>query len=225
MGRSQAARYSPGTTTHARRRRSSAAATEIPRVVGHKPVGESPAVLHPHENADGIEIVMADTSFSGRPAAGDDRRGCAVSAIHFAGPSIKYNQTSVTGVVSNGQRIAFTLPPLGEEDDGMGDADLHAEYGDTFVGRMLSDEWLVRARLKPNTRGAEMEGALSDVGNDKDSKESASYILTRNFACKSAPNVSLVEQREVSLSKLRQEVEEDDSATATVTHQSLINLR
>ena len=86
-------------------------------VVGHKPMGDSPAIAR----GPGIEIVDADTSYSDTSAA--DNRGIAVSEVLINGTAHS-NQTHVHGVLHDGRAIDFRLPPV----VGDGKAHPHTEY-------------------------------------------------------------------------------------------------
>jgi hypothetical protein len=157
------------------------AASGIERVVvGHKPVGQCPLVLRASPSAGGraarslpagLEVCMADTSYSDLSAVGG--RGVARSAVTIEGPSLTHNRLRVSGLLSDGRAIAYRLPYCSGCGSGEGGG------GDRWVGRRLpAGNWVVRARL-------EEEG--------EDGEGGARFLLTRNFADQSAPQISLVE--------------------------------
>eukprot|EP01062_Namystynia_karyoxenos_P066713 TRINITY_DN60646_c0_g1_i1.p1 TRINITY_DN60646_c0_g1~~TRINITY_DN60646_c0_g1_i1.p1 ORF type:complete len:534 (+),score=99.79 TRINITY_DN60646_c0_g1_i1:59-1660(+) len=110
-------------------------------VVGHKPSGDCPAVLS--AGRCGLEIVSADTSFSGaqQPGAAGPR-GEAVAAVIITGSSAGDNQLRLRGVLRDGRRYDTLLPPLPPRarpaDDPCG--------GDALVGAELPGGWWVKVR-------------------------------------------------------------------------------
>ena len=74
-------------------------------VVGHKPMGDSPAIAR----GAGIEIIDADTSYSDTSAA--DNRGIAVSEVLITGTE-QDNQARIHGVLHDGREIDFRLPSV-----------------------------------------------------------------------------------------------------------------
>jgi len=105
-------------------------------IVGHKPSGDSPAVLS--SRYTGVEVLSADTSYSD-PQTGDGRGG-AVAGILLRGESLDAMHSVVFGVLRDGSVHEATLPTLSGGQDGRG--------GDPFVGVELADGWWVKARLK-----------------------------------------------------------------------------
>lgn len=100
-------------------------------VVGHKPSGDSPAVLS--SCYTGVEVISADTSFSDTDAA--DNRGVAVPGVLLQGP-LEANSALIYGTLRDGRRHEARLACLGG-----------AGPHDEFVGTELVDGWWVKARL------------------------------------------------------------------------------
>ncbi|KAL1510713.1 hypothetical protein AB1Y20_007005 [Prymnesium parvum] len=105
-------------------------------IVGHKPSGDSPAVLSSRYH--GVEIISGDTSYSDPGAK--DSRGVAVAGIMLRGESLDEMQTVIFGTLHDGAEHEATLPFLGGERDGMD--------GDPYVGVELPGGWWVKAKLK-----------------------------------------------------------------------------
>ena len=181
-------------------------------VVGHKPVGESPALIHPRASdpGGGVEIVMADTCYS--DPRSPDKRGKAISALSVVGPSLQCNCVCVDGVLRDGRGIAFASAPV-HADSGQKPAlgkwtstsDVCTrgasaklcrvaalDYGDgTLIGLSLRDGWLVRARLK------------GQVGEEE------RFLLTQNSPTPlGVANRLPYSQREVCRAELQQELAE-----------------
>ncbi|KAL1503822.1 hypothetical protein AB1Y20_012289 [Prymnesium parvum] len=104
-------------------------------VVGHKPSGDSPAVLS--SRYTGVELISADTSYADPQAA--DGRGQSVACVLLRGPSLDENHSLVYGTLADGRRHEARLATLGGAADGEG--------GDPHVGVELEDGWWVKARL------------------------------------------------------------------------------
>ena len=83
-------------------------------LVGHKPSGDSPAVLS--SDYTGVEIISADTSYSdpaaGPTADGDAPRGCAVACVTLRGASAEVNHAEISGVLKDGRRHEVALRTL-----------------------------------------------------------------------------------------------------------------
>mmetsp|Transcript_8317 Transcript_8317/g.34246 ORF Transcript_8317/g.34246 Transcript_8317/m.34246 type:complete len:330 (-) Transcript_8317:26-1015(-) len=80
-------------------------------VVGHRPVGDSPAILSAAYH--GVELITADTSYSDVSAT--DNRGLAVAAVVLEGPSLEVNRATVHGVLADGQEYAGDMPMLRDD--------------------------------------------------------------------------------------------------------------
>eukprot|EP00908_Phaeocystis_cordata_P010696 Transcript_21548.p2 GENE.Transcript_21548~~Transcript_21548.p2 ORF type:complete len:427 (+),score=185.57 Transcript_21548:407-1687(+) len=103
-------------------------------VVGHKPSGDSPAVLC--SRYTGLEVISADLSYS--DARAPDNRGAAVAGVLIRGESLQANHALVYGTLSDGRRHEARLRTLGGDEDGAG--------GDPYVGSEVGDGWWVKAR-------------------------------------------------------------------------------
>lgn len=73
-------------------------------VVGHKPSGDSPAVLSGAYT--GVEIISADTSYADAKAA--DGRGVAVAGVLLRGPSL-HQVSRPTAWGGRGNRLGMAL--------------------------------------------------------------------------------------------------------------------
>ena len=103
-------------------------------VVGHKPSGDSPAVLC--SRYTGLEVISADLSYS--DACAPDNRGAAVAGVLIRGESLQANHALVYGTLSDGRRHEARLRTLGGDEDGAG--------GDPYVGSEVGEGWWVKAR-------------------------------------------------------------------------------
>lgn len=133
-------------------------------LVGHKPWGDSPTVIRTewHDTKQtagvapvslpkpiGVELIDADTSFS--DTTKPDKRGCAVSAVLIRGKSLHDNYTHIRGVLKDGMKIDFCLPPplrAGVTNEAVTSTtyDVGVEM-DTLIGRKTPDGWWVKAKL------------------------------------------------------------------------------
>lgn len=84
-------------------------------VVGHKPVGDSPAVLRATTHT--VEVVMGDTSFA--DTAAPDRRGKSLAVLSFVGSALDDTQTVAAGARADGSRYTARLDDgtIGTKDD------------------------------------------------------------------------------------------------------------
>jgi hypothetical protein len=106
-------------------------------VVGHKPTGDSPAVLS--SQYTGVEIVSADTSFADTRA--DDNRGLATSIVEIIGSSNMDNQLHLRGTLQNGMQYSSVFHRLHSENQ------VDTSQGDSFVGRQVKDgDWWVKVK-------------------------------------------------------------------------------
>ena len=119
-------------------------------VVGHKPSGDSPAVLS--SAATGVEIVSADTSYAD-PAA-DDGRGVSMAGVLLSGPSLHANRLLLYGTLADGRDYSVNLPLLASEGRDLGDRDLTVEdrEADVLIGTQIEGGWWVKARLANEAR-------------------------------------------------------------------------
>ena len=122
-------------------------------VVGHKPSGDSPAVLS--SSYTGVEVLSCDTSYA--DLANDKRtgRGKAISWVRIEGESLDRNAATVSGCLADGRAHEATLATLssaGQADDVPGD--------EPHVGTELEDGWWVKARLL----NADAPGTASNGG-------------------------------------------------------------
>lgn len=113
-------------------------------VVGHKPTGDCPAVLSAEYT--GVEIVSADTSYSGRNGEGrfGRYRGEAIPIVEIAGESATDNQLETSGVLGCGTEHCSVFPRLCIDDEVKDDP-----VGDAYLGRRLPDGWWVKATVPP----------------------------------------------------------------------------
>lgn len=107
-------------------------------VVGHRPAGDSPAVLSAAHH--GLEIVCADTSYSDTSAP--DNRGSALAALVFEGPSLDSTRTILKGTLKDGRQYSGTLPLLHTHSTHRRDED-----ADVLIGTVTDDGWWYKARL------------------------------------------------------------------------------
>lgn len=112
-------------------------------VVGHKPSGDSPAVLC--SRFTGLEVVSADTSYSDVTA--DDDRGVAVAGLLLQGDSLHSTHSVVYGTLRDGRKHEARLRTLGGTADGSG--------GDPYVGSEAGGGWWVKALVAPSAGASE----------------------------------------------------------------------
>ena len=111
-------------------------------VVGHKPSGDSPAVLS--AAATGVEVISADTSY----ADPNDRllgRGVSLAGVSILGPSLAVNHARIYGTLADGREHdahLATLDGRGRHYDTPGD--------DEIIGTETQDGWWVKARAAPS---------------------------------------------------------------------------
>jgi len=103
-------------------------------VVGHKPSGDSPAILKASDEGS-LEVISADTSFSDQDAA--DNRGKAMACVLLRGTSLDVNHAVIYGVLRDGRHHEARLQTLGGLEDG--------KEGDPFLGTEFKDGWWVKA--------------------------------------------------------------------------------
>jgi len=85
-------------------------------VVGHKPSGDSPAVLC--SRYTGVEVISADLSYSDVRA--EDNRGVAVAGVILQGESLHVNHAVVFGTLHDGRDFQGRMATLGGSEDGLG---------------------------------------------------------------------------------------------------------
>jgi len=106
-------------------------------VVGHKPSGDSPAVLSARHT--GVEVISADTSYADGTSA--DGRGRSIAGVSLHGPSLDINHARIFGRLADGRLHEAHLPTLPSDDPAFA-------RGDLLVGNELDDGWWVKALLK-----------------------------------------------------------------------------
>ena len=108
-------------------------------IVGHKPTGDCPAVLSALYT--GVEIVSADTSYSGRNGEGafGRFRGDAIPIVEIAGPSAMNNHLEISGLLGCGTEYFCVFPRLSLV------TEIDESVGDPILGRRLPDGWWVKA--------------------------------------------------------------------------------
>ena len=116
-------------------------------VVGHRPTGDSPAILS--SKFTGVELVSADTSYSDVRAP--DNRGLAVPAVTIEGDSHDVSRTRIHGILKDGRPYEALLPALGG-------CDHHLE-GDLLLGTEDHDGWWYKATLDDGNRYLQCKGA------------------------------------------------------------------
>ena len=136
-------------------------------VVGHKPTGDSPAVL----SADyiGVEVVSADTSFSDTSCA--DNRGRVVSVVELVGRNEHTNQLHLYGILQTGQAYDSWFPTIRRRrqqqqqqqrdiinycDNDTDDDNNNNPSGDIYLGKQLPrDGWWVKASYYDDSKQEE----------------------------------------------------------------------
>jgi len=125
----------------------------VRRVVsGHKPVGDSPALLSPKYH--GVELVCADTSYA--DTAAPDNRGRALTSLTIhRDPASGSSRLTARGALRDGRAFSVAMPPL----SGLPSRDLPEEPSsptrtggssfDTRLGTRDPDGWWFKARLHP----------------------------------------------------------------------------
>ena len=102
-------------------------------VVGHRPVGDSPALLR--AAAGGVEVVMADTSFA--DVAAPDKRGASLVVATFEGDDLERTATRIVGSRADGASYEVRLPVPGDDAD-----------ADDVLGTVDADGWWCKARCE-----------------------------------------------------------------------------
>ena len=115
-------------------------------VVGHKPSGDSPAVLA--AKYTGVEIISADTCYADGGSA--DGRGNAVAGVSLHGPSLDVNCARIFGTLADGRAHEARLATLSSSAAGPAGAAAPPppEGGDLLVGSELDEGWWVKALVK-----------------------------------------------------------------------------
>ena len=129
-------------------------------VVGHKPLGDSPAILS--SRYTGVEIVSADTSYS--DTSSPDNRGEALSIVEIVGSSEHDNRLQVSGKFRDGTTYQNAFPRLVSRhskqpnNDTLGSSDQDGENGNIddscLLGTQLEDGsgWWVKAATSTHFR-------------------------------------------------------------------------
>lgn len=102
-------------------------------VVGHRPVGDSPALLR--AAAGGVEVVMADTSFA--DVAAPDKRGASLVVATFEGDDLERTATRIVGSRADGASYEVRVPAPGDDAD-----------ADDVLGTVDADGWWCKARCE-----------------------------------------------------------------------------
>jgi len=105
-------------------------------VVGHKPSGDSPAVLS--NLYTGVEVVSADTSYADMNGA-QLGRGVSMAGVTLSGPSLEENACRVFGTLADGRSHSAVLASLSSSGRAFD------KPGDRHVGVELADGWWVKA--------------------------------------------------------------------------------
>ena len=104
-------------------------------VVGHKPLGDSPAILS--SRYTGVEIVSADTSYS--DTSSPDNRGSALSIVEIVGSSQNDNRLEVKGTFHDGTSYHNVYPRLISKGRGTSKRDISiSESRRKYTGRTRS---------------------------------------------------------------------------------------
>ena len=128
-------------------------------VVGHKPTGDCPAILH--SSYTGLEVVSVDTSFSHRRDMKNRDsslkfgafRGDAIAVVEIMGEDKHNNALVTSGVLACGTDYCNLYPVLGNSSG----EQASSEVGDPCLGKKLPGGWWVKAAVPPNyhlTRGS-----------------------------------------------------------------------
>ena len=180
-------------------------------VVGHKPTGDSPAVL----SADytGVEIVSADTSFSDTSCS--DNRGRVVSVVELVGRNEHTNQLHLYGILQTGQAYDSWFPTIRRRRrqqqqqqrditnycDNDTDDDDNNSSGDIYLGKQLPrDGWWVKASYYD------------------DSKQEDYYCLARGKGRR--VEYQYIPKRELHLKMNNQQHDAPRTSTTATTYQS-----
>ena len=119
-------------------------------IVGHKPSGDSPAVLA--STYTGVEMISADTSYADSAAEASDgpghTRGASLSGLSLHGPSLDVNSARVFGRLKDGREHDAWLPCLHRAGPS------HDSPGDAAVGRELPNGWWCKAKLQEEPEAA-----------------------------------------------------------------------
>ena len=128
-------------------------------VVGHKPSGDSPAVLS--SAYTGVEVLSCDTSYADLANDKATGRGQSMACLIIRGESLERNAATVSGVLADGRAHEATLATLSSA--GVGE-DVPSD--DPHVGTELDGGWWVKARLLDDgsEKGAEA-GAAEGKGS------------------------------------------------------------
>ena len=108
-------------------------------VVGHKPTGDSPAVLT--SAYTGVEIVSGDTSFSDTSAR--DNRGSAVAVVEIIGKSKTTNRLELSGSLSSGETYSGVFPVL----ESVSQTTADEPVSSSILGRELPGGWWIKAMV------------------------------------------------------------------------------
>ncbi|KAJ8612511.1 hypothetical protein CTAYLR_003699 [Chrysophaeum taylorii] len=123
----------------------------ITRVVsGHRPVGDSPAVLSSAYH--GVEMVCADTSYSDTTAP--DNRGKALAAFIIEGPDLETcTRSRLKGVLSDGRLYDCSMPYLP-----LSSSSSSSWGGDALLGTVTEDGWWFKAVVEGGKKYLQSRG-------------------------------------------------------------------
>ena len=141
-------------------------------VVGHKPLGDSPAILS--SRYTGVEIVSADTSYS--DTSSPDNRGSALSIVEIVGSSQNDNRLEVKGTFHDGTSYHNVYPRLISKGRGTSKSDNQVDgvENDTvdhdvskLLGTLLEDGsgWWIKAATSTHFRLCRGTGRLVEYKN------------------------------------------------------------
>lgn len=109
----------------------------VVRVVsGHRPVGDSPAILSSRYH--GVELVCADTSYSDTRAS--DNRGQATASLVVEQSTIASSRLSLKGILADGRTYYAEMPTLTLDHP-------PADDGDSLLGTRTLDGWWYKVCL------------------------------------------------------------------------------
>lgn len=116
-------------------------------IVGHRPTGDSPAILS--TKYTGVELISADTSYSDVRA--DDNRGKAVPVVTLVGADFSSNFAAVSGILRDGRSYDVRLPTLGSSAQDSDD-------GDLLIGTEDDAGWWYKATVDGGSKYLQCSG-------------------------------------------------------------------
>lgn len=134
-------------------------------VVGHKPSGDSPAVLS--AAATGVEIISADTSYADREDVLG--RGQSLAGVTIRGQSLARNHARVFGTLSDGREHDASLATLDSK------GSLRDAPGDPLIGTEIGDGWWVKALVSTNERNLNRYLCCRGIGRKVEYRDEVRY--------------------------------------------------